>query len=89
MRGATNATATMRRSAGARKRELRAELTVAERSEHIAEWIRLTEEREQAKAQLAPLERPYDRGRPNQGINAASRELGIERTEARRLGVRR
>lgn len=62
----------------------RAELTVTERAEHIAEWVRLAEEREQIKAQVAPLDRPHDRGRPNQGINAASRELGIDRTEAQR-----
>ena len=62
----------------------RTELTVTERASHIAEWIRLTEERERVKAQVAPLDRPHDRGRPNQGINTASRELGIERTEAQR-----
>jgi hypothetical protein len=36
------------------------------------------------KAQVAPLDKPHDRGRPNQGINAATRELGIDRTEAQR-----
>lgn len=50
-----------------------------ERSEHIAEWVRLTDER--GKAQVAPLTKPHDRGRPNQGINAAVRDLGIDRTE--------
>jgi hypothetical protein len=53
---------------------------VLERSEHIAEWIKLTE----IKAQVAPLEKPYDRGRANQGINAAIRELGIDRAEEQR-----
>src|SRR5262249_52007282 len=62
----------------------RAELTDLEEKEHIAEWIRLSEERERIKAQVAPMKKPHDRGRPNQGINAASRELGIERTEAQR-----
>jgi hypothetical protein len=45
-----------------------------ERSEHIAESIELYEGK---KAQVAPLDKPHDRGRPNQGINAAVRGLGI------------
>jgi ParB family chromosome partitioning protein len=57
-------------------------LTVQERAEHIAEWVRLTDEK--VKAQVAPLDRPHDRGHANQGINAAVRELGIDRTEAQR-----
>jgi ParB-like chromosome segregation protein Spo0J len=66
----------------ARKAEIaenlhRAELTVQERAEQIAEWIRLTE----VSAQLAP--KPLG-GRPESGINAAARELGVERTEAQR-----
>lgn len=60
----------------------RAELTVQERADHIAEWVKLTDEK--VKAQVAPLTKPHDRGRPNQGINAAVRELGIDRTEAQR-----
>lgn len=57
----------------------RAELTVAERSRHVAEWVRLAEERK--GAQLAPPggRQPHDRG-----IKAAARELGIDRTEAQR-----
>jgi ParB-like chromosome segregation protein Spo0J len=58
----------------------RAELTAAERAEHIAEWIRITGEA--VKAQLAPS--PRSGGRPDQGINAAVRELRIGRTEAQR-----
>lgn len=57
----------------------RAELSVQERSDQIAEWVRLTDEK--VKAQVAPLP---SRGRPNQGINAASRDLGVDRTEAQR-----
>ncbi len=38
----------------------------------------------EVKAQLAPLDKPHDRGRANQGINAAVRDLGIDRTEAQR-----
>lgn len=36
------------------------------------------------KAQLAPLDAPHARGRESKGINAASRDLGIDRTEAQR-----
>jgi ParB-like chromosome segregation protein Spo0J len=57
----------------------RADLTVLERAEHLAEWIRLTEA--EVSAQVAP--KPQG-GRPESGIRAAARELGIERTEAQR-----
>jgi hypothetical protein len=63
----------------------RADLTVQERSEHIAEWVSLTGEKQ--PAQVAPVNkggRTVD-GKPNQGgINAAVRDLGIDRTEAQR-----
>ncbi len=61
----------------------RAELTALERAEHIAEWVRLTE---QKLAQVAPVsERGRVEGRGNKGgINAATRELGIDRSEAQR-----
>lgn len=58
----------------------RAELTVLERAEHVAEWVRITAEK--AKAQVAPS--GHTGGRADQGINAAVRELGVERTEAQR-----
>jgi hypothetical protein len=73
----------------------RAELTVLERATHTAEWIRLTEERGLAKAELAlPAPKPAQvaqvsdkpkggRGKKD-GLSAATRELGIERTEAQR-----
>jgi hypothetical protein len=48
-----------------------------ERDENIAEWIRLTDG---ISAQVAPK----SVGRPESGINAASRELGIERTNVQR-----
>lgn len=57
----------------------RAELTPLERAEHVAEWIRLTEK--EVSAQVAP--KPQG-GRPESGIRAAARELGIERTDAQR-----
>lgn len=56
----------------------RAELTVQERADHIAEWIAITAEK---VGQLDPL----SRGRGIQGgVRAATRELGVERMEARR-----
>lgn len=62
----------------------RAELTVLERSEHIAEWVRLTTDSH--AAQLAPHRKA---GQQPGGINAATRELGIERTEAQRAATTR
>lgn len=58
----------------------RADLSVQERADHIAEWVRITD----AKAHCAPSEKPHTGGRKSQGINAAVRELGIDRTEAQR-----
>jgi len=56
---------------------------VQERAEHIAEWVKLTGEKQ---AQVAPVStRGRTEGRGNQGgINAAVRDLGIDRTEAQR-----
>jgi len=56
----------------------RADLTEIQRAEWIAEWISLTE---RVSAQVAP--KPQG-GRPEGGIRAAARELGIERTQAQR-----
>ena len=60
-----------------------------ERSEHIAEWVRLTEGKLQS-AQPAPIlasaTNPKGAGRKESGINAGVRELGIDRTEAQRAG---
>jgi ParB family chromosome partitioning protein len=59
-------------------------LTVQERADHIAEWVRLTDV---SSAQVAPVKsrRTDGRGGPvGDGINAATRELGIDRTEAQR-----
>ncbi|HEX3862536.1 MAG TPA: hypothetical protein VHY35_12655 [Stellaceae bacterium] len=58
----------------------RAELTVLERSEHVAEWVRLADDK---LAQVAPVSPKGGRGKEG-GINAAARELGIERTDAQR-----
>jgi hypothetical protein len=56
----------------------RAELTATERAENIAEWVRLTEK---VSAHIAP--KPHG-GRPEGGVRAAARELGIERTDVQR-----
>lgn len=56
----------------------RHELTVQERADHIAEWMRLTAEK---GAQHAP---PGGKQLHDKGIKAAVRELGIDRTEAQR-----
>lgn len=64
----------------------RSELTVLQRDEHVAEWIKLTEEteEEQKVAQLAPLKKPGAGRGSKGGIREASRELGIDRDDARR-----
>ena len=51
-----------------------------ERSGQIARWVELVEAK-RISAQLAPK---MDRGRPESGVNAASRDLGIERTDVQR-----
>ena len=66
----------------------RAELTALERDEHIAEWINLAEKK--AKGVSGQLDQKLSRrgrdgeGRPQGGIRAAARELGIDRDDARR-----
>ena len=58
----------------------RAELSKLERSNEIAEWVKLCDEIRKP-AQVAPV----SGGRGNEsGVNAASRDLGIDRTEAQR-----
>lgn len=57
----------------------RADLSAVERNEHVAEWVKLTEVKVVSGqiAQKLP-------GRPEGGVSAAARDLGIERTEVRR-----
>jgi ParB-like chromosome segregation protein Spo0J len=71
----------------------RSDLTALERSEHIAQWMRLAEERRKAaevSAQFKPklplkgVGQGVGGGRPESGINAAVRELDIDRNEAQR-----
>jgi hypothetical protein len=60
----------------------RAELTVQERSDQTAEWVRLVEEKAKGvSVQLGP--KPQG-GRPEGGERKAARELGISRQEVRR-----
>lgn len=56
----------------------RSELTALERDQHIAKWLELSETKRQS-VQIAPK---GHRGRS--GINEASRQLGIEATDAKR-----
>lgn len=56
----------------------RADLSKLERDEQIAEWVRLTDEISAQPAQK------LGRGRPEGGVSAASRDLGIDRDDARR-----
>jgi hypothetical protein len=57
-------------------------LTALERDEHIANWIELEEAKQkEGLAQVAPKPKS---GRPESGVAAASRELRVERTDARR-----
>ncbi len=59
----------------------RAELTAQERADHIAEWVRLTGE----KLSGAGCATKPGAGRGSEGgLRAASRDLGIDRTEAQR-----
>ncbi|WP_267428517.1 hypothetical protein [Methylobacterium sp. GC_Met_2] len=59
----------------------RADLTTLQRNEQIAEWIRLTEA-QQAEGISVQVEQKPKRGRPEGGVSAASRELGVQRSEA-------
>jgi ParB-like chromosome segregation protein Spo0J len=64
----------------------RAELSVQERADHVAEWIRLTDSKLQL-GQDVPIESKRSDGRGHRhegGIAAASLELGINEKEAQR-----
>jgi ParB family transcriptional regulator, chromosome partitioning protein len=65
----------------------RTELTALERSEQIAEWIKLTAEKAEADKNaevLAQVAQNPQGGRPEGGVRAAARELGVDRDSARR-----
>lgn len=59
----------------------RAELTKLQRSDNIAEWVHLCDEQRARGVSVQNEQKP---GRPESGVSAASRELGIDRVEAQR-----
>ena len=59
----------------------RSDLTKLERDEQVAEWIKITEEEVLSQDAKKP-----QGGRPEGGINAAARELGIDKDDAYRAG---
>lgn len=62
----------------------RSELTAKERAEQIAEWVRLAEEKRKRSEKVSAQVGPKPNGRPESGINAASRELGMKERSIRR-----
>jgi hypothetical protein len=75
----------------------RAELSVLERSEQVTEWAELAAKKQAARLADKPVQGEQELksavsgqvaqkppGRPEGGVSAAARELGIERTEVRR-----
>jgi ParB-like chromosome segregation protein Spo0J len=63
----------------------RAELTALERDEHIAKWVELVDLKSaQFEPKLKTATNPKGAGRHSSGINAAARELGVERNAAQR-----
>lgn len=66
----------------------RSELTALQRDEHVAEWIRLTEEAQeisfQAEKKSKTPENPKGAGRKKGGVESARKELGISGADAHR-----
>ncbi|WP_428030036.1 hypothetical protein [Ancylobacter sp.] len=63
----------------------RAELTALERDEQVALWVKLNAERQSAQSEPIESKRGDGKGhRPESGVRAAARELGIEKEDARR-----
>lgn len=62
----------------------RAELTVQERSDQIAEWAELVEQRDRISAQSA---QKIGRGRPEGGESQAARDMNLSRRH--RVGLTR
>lgn len=59
----------------------RSDLTALERSEHIAEWVKLIEEKPKEDISRQADAKP---GRPEGGVRAAARELKLSEADARR-----
>jgi hypothetical protein len=58
----------------------RADLTALQRDEQVARWIELTKAKQEVSSQVATK----PNGRPEGGVNAAARELGISKDDAHR-----
>lgn len=57
----------------------RAELSALERDDQVAQWVKLRAEKVSAQTEAKP-----QGGRPESGVRAAARELGLEKEDARR-----
>lgn len=63
----------------------RADLTELERAEQTAEWLRLADEEDAEEVQQDILAQVGPKpGRPQSGVRAAAREIGVERHQAQR-----
>lgn len=62
----------------------RAELTVLERDQHVAEWIRLTEEADVSRQLDEKPKSGPKGGRPRSGVSKAADEIGVSEPDARR-----
>ncbi len=62
----------------------RCPLTALERDQHIGAWIELRGEKQKREAISGQADQKISRGRPEGGISAAARELGIDRKDAER-----
>ena len=60
----------------------RADLTKLQRDEQVARWIELKNSKRLSLQVATKVGKPELFGRPESGINAAARQLGIEKTEA-------
>jgi hypothetical protein len=58
----------------------REDLTALQRDDHLARWIELTE----VKGVSVHIAQKPNGGRPEGGLSAVTRELGVERTDAHR-----
>lgn len=62
----------------------RADLSALERDEHVAKWIALAEQKQAEGVVSTQVVSKPQGGRPEEGVRAAARELGLNREDARR-----
>lgn len=63
----------------------RADLTVLQRDEHRAEYIKITEELQSSQVATIESKRADGKGhRPESGVNAAARQIGVDKDAAHR-----